>query len=175
MHDSFLAIQARSGASASMLIWAAVMVLASLTAFVFLCVTLYGWLSLQLGEVIASLVVAGIFIVIAVSSLIISALIRRRVRQRANCRTCGAGECTVIFARSKNPWYRPPGRSGARLATHRTDCLAWLHGSAMDARTTRGPPQGGAKITGVQMDNCHSNSVKRLNSPETRSLSSLNA
>jgi hypothetical protein len=83
MHDSFLAIQARSGASASMLIWAAVMVLASLTAFVFLCVTLYGWLSLQLGEVIASLVVAGIFIVIAVSSLIISALIRRRVRQRA--------------------------------------------------------------------------------------------
>ena len=83
MHDSFLAIQARSGASASMLIWAAVMVLASLTAFVFLCVTLYGWLSLQLGEVIASLVVAGIFIVIAMSSLIISALIRRRVRQRA--------------------------------------------------------------------------------------------
>jgi len=83
MHDSFLAIQARSGASASMLIWAAVMVLASLTAFVFLCVTLYGSLSLQLGEVIASLVVAGIFIVIAVSSLIISALIRRRVRQRA--------------------------------------------------------------------------------------------
>jgi hypothetical protein len=83
MHDSFLAIQARSGASAAMLIWAAVMVLASLTAFVFLCVTLYGWLSLQLGEVIASLVVAGIFIVIAVSSLTISALIRRRVRQRA--------------------------------------------------------------------------------------------
>ena len=35
MHDSFLAIQARSGASASMLIWAAVMALASLTAFVF--------------------------------------------------------------------------------------------------------------------------------------------
>ena len=68
MHDSFLAIQARSGASASMLIWAAVMVLASLTAFVFLCVTLYGSLSLQLSEVIASLVVAGIFIVIAVSS-----------------------------------------------------------------------------------------------------------
>jgi hypothetical protein len=32
----------------------------------------------------------------------------------------------------------------------------------MDARTTRGPPQGGAKITGVQMDDCHSNSVKRL-------------
>ena len=83
MHDSFLAIQARSGASPPMLVSAAVMVLASLTAFVFLCVTLYGWLSLQLGGVIASLVVAGIFIVIAVSSLIISALIRRRVRQRA--------------------------------------------------------------------------------------------
>jgi hypothetical protein len=65
MHDSFLAIQARSGASPAMLVWAAVTVLTSLTAFVFLCVTLYVWLLLQLGGLIASLVVAGIFIVIA--------------------------------------------------------------------------------------------------------------
>jgi len=83
MHDSFLAIQARSGASPPMLVSAAVMVLASLTAFVFLCVTLYGWLLLQLGGIIASLVVSGIFIVIAVIGAIICALIRRRVRERA--------------------------------------------------------------------------------------------
>ena len=83
MHDSFLAIQARSGASPSVLVWATVMVLASLTAFVFLCVTLYGWLLLQLGGIIASLVVSGIFIVIAVIGAIICALIRRRVRERA--------------------------------------------------------------------------------------------
>ena len=41
------------------------------------------WLSLQLGAVIASLVVAGIFVVIAAIGAIICALVRRRVRKRA--------------------------------------------------------------------------------------------
>jgi hypothetical protein len=66
-----------------MFVWAAVMVFASLTAFMFLCVALYGWLSLQLGGVIASLVVAGIFILIAAIGAIICTLVRHRVRQRA--------------------------------------------------------------------------------------------
>jgi hypothetical protein len=81
--DIFLVVQARSGVSPAMFVWAAVMVLASLTAFIFLCVALYRWLSLQLGGVIASLVVAGIFIVIAAILAIICALVRGRVRQRA--------------------------------------------------------------------------------------------
>jgi hypothetical protein len=81
--DIFLAIQARSGVSPAMFVWAAVMVLASLTAFIFLCVTLYEWLSLQLGGIVAGLVVAGIFIVIAAIGAIICALVRRRVRERA--------------------------------------------------------------------------------------------
>ena len=158
-----------------MLIWAAVMALASLTAFVF---TLRHSLRVAVATIRRSHRQLGGRGYIhrhrgeQLNYLRANTPTRETAR---NCRTCGAGECTVIFARSKNPWYCPPGRSGARLATHRTDCLAWLHGGAMDARTTRGPPQGGVKITGVQMDNCHSNSVKRLNSPETRSLSSLNA
>jgi len=81
--DVFLAIQARSGASPATLVWAAVMALASFTAFIFLCVALYGWLSLQLGGVIAGLVVAGIFIVLAAIGAILFALVRRRVRERA--------------------------------------------------------------------------------------------
>jgi hypothetical protein len=81
--DILLTVQARSGVSPTMFVWAAVMVLASLTAFIFLCVALYGWLSLHLGGVIAALVVAGIFIVIAAIGAIICALVRRRVRQRA--------------------------------------------------------------------------------------------
>ena len=81
--DIFLTIQARSGVSPAMVVWAAVMVLASLTAFIFLCVTLYEWLSLQLGGIVAGLVVAGIFIVIAVIGAIICALLRRRVKERA--------------------------------------------------------------------------------------------
>jgi hypothetical protein len=81
--DIFLAVQARSGASPAMLVWAAVMMIASLTAFIFLCVALYGWLSLQLGGVNAGLVVAGIFIMIAAICAIFLALVRRRVRERA--------------------------------------------------------------------------------------------
>jgi hypothetical protein len=81
--DIFLAIQARSGVSPAMFVWAAVMVLTSLAAFIFLCVAFYEWLSLQLGGVVASLVIAGIFIVIAAIGAIIFALVRRRVRERA--------------------------------------------------------------------------------------------
>ena len=81
--DIFLALQARSGVSPATLVWGAVMVLASMTTFVFLCIALYGWLSLQLGAINASLAAAGIFIVIAAFGAIICALIRRRVRERA--------------------------------------------------------------------------------------------
>lgn len=83
IRDITLRIQARSGASPAMFVWNGVVVVASLTAFVFLCVALYVWLSLQLGPVIASLVVAGIFVVIAAIGAIICALVRRRVRKRA--------------------------------------------------------------------------------------------
>jgi Na+/proline symporter len=83
IRDITLTIQARSGASPAMFVWNGVIVVASLTAFIFLCVALYVWLSLQLGAVIASLVVAGIFVAIAVIGAIICALVRRRVRKRA--------------------------------------------------------------------------------------------
>src|SRR3974377_2408381 len=83
IRDITLKIQARSGASRALFVWAAVVVLACLTAFIFLCIALYGWLSLQLGGVIAGLVVAGIFIVIAVIGAVICVLTTRRARQRA--------------------------------------------------------------------------------------------
>jgi len=78
-----LTIQARSGASPAMFVWDAVIAVASLTAFIFLCLALYLWLSLQLGAIIASLVTAGIFVAIAVVGAIICGLVRRRVRRRA--------------------------------------------------------------------------------------------
>jgi hypothetical protein len=83
VRDIILTIQARSGASPAMFVWDAVIAIASLTAFIFLCVALYIWLSLHLGAVIASLVAAGIFITIAVIGTIICSLVRRRVRKRA--------------------------------------------------------------------------------------------
>ena len=83
MHDITLAIQARSGASAALFVWMAIIAFASLSAFVFLCVAAYDWLSLQLGGVLAGLIMAGIFVLIAAIGAIFSAFARRRARERA--------------------------------------------------------------------------------------------
>jgi hypothetical protein len=78
-----LAIQAKNGASVAVVAWLAVMALALLTAFVFLCVSGYDWFAVQYGSVFAGLIMTGIFIVIALVAALVSALIRRRVRERA--------------------------------------------------------------------------------------------
>jgi hypothetical protein len=78
-----LAIQAKSGTSAAVLVWMGVLVFALLTAFVFLCVAGYDWLVLRYDGVIAGLIMAGIFLGLAIVAAIIGALLRRRVRERA--------------------------------------------------------------------------------------------
>jgi hypothetical protein len=78
-----LSIQARNGMSPAVVAWTVVIALASLTAFVFLCVAGYAWLSLRFDSVIAGLIMAGIFVVIAVIAALVAALVRRRVRERA--------------------------------------------------------------------------------------------
>jgi hypothetical protein len=83
MHDITLAIQARSGASAALFVWMAIIAFALLSAFVFLCIAAYDWLSLQLGGVFAGLIMAGAFVLIAAIGTIFSALARRRARERA--------------------------------------------------------------------------------------------
>jgi hypothetical protein len=83
MRETTLSIQARNGMSAAVVVWTAVIAFASLTAFVFLCVAGYAWLSLRFDSVIAGLIMAGIFVMVALIAATISALIRRRVRERA--------------------------------------------------------------------------------------------
>ncbi len=78
-----LAIQAKSGASAAVVVWLAVMTLALLTAFAFLCVAGYAWFAAQFGTVFAGLIMTGIFVAIALIAALISALVRRHVRERA--------------------------------------------------------------------------------------------
>jgi hypothetical protein len=78
-----LSIQARSGLSPAVVVWTAVIAVAALAAFVFLCVAGYAWLSLRFDSIFAGLIMAGIFIVLALVAALISALIRRRVRERA--------------------------------------------------------------------------------------------
>jgi hypothetical protein len=78
-----LAIQARSGATPALFLWVAVVALASLTAFVFLCVAGYDWFAVQYGSVFAALIMTGIFVLVAIIAAVICAVARRRARERA--------------------------------------------------------------------------------------------
>jgi threonine/homoserine/homoserine lactone efflux protein len=60
-------VQSRTGLSGGFLISLAVAGGAALLTFVFLCVTGYAWLSIQLGPVFGGLAIAGVFLLIAVS------------------------------------------------------------------------------------------------------------
>lgn len=83
LHDVTLAVQARSGLNGSLVVWFALIVFASLTAFAFLCVAAYAWLVSQFGAIFAALIMAGIFIVIGLIGAIVFAVSRRRAKERA--------------------------------------------------------------------------------------------
>ncbi len=83
MRDITLAVQARSGATPAVVVWLAVIAVAAVTAFIFLCVAAYDWLALQTSSVIAGLIMAGIFVLIALIGLIVCAALRKRARERA--------------------------------------------------------------------------------------------
>jgi hypothetical protein len=83
MRDLTLSIQARSGVTPALFVWLAVIALALLTAFAFLCVAGYVWATTQLGAVFAGLAMAGVFLLIALIGAIVFAVSRRRARQRA--------------------------------------------------------------------------------------------
>lgn len=83
MRDVKLAVQTRTGITTSFIVWLAIAASAAAAAFVFLCVAAYAWLALQIGSVQAGLVMAAIFVVIAIVGIIICLLARRRARERA--------------------------------------------------------------------------------------------
>jgi MFS family permease len=115
MREITLAIQARSGASIAVLIWLAIMAVALLAAFVFLCVAAYDWLVPRYGTVIAGLIMTAIFVAVAAISAIAAAVVRRRVRQRA------------ILARAAKaqapPWLLDPRVLGVAMQAGRS--LGW--------------------------------------------------
>lgn len=82
-HELILFIQAKTGATFSLIVWFGLIALAAPTAFAFLCVALYDWLSLQLGNVYAGLIVAGFFMAVAAIGALAAMMARRRARSRA--------------------------------------------------------------------------------------------
>jgi hypothetical protein len=83
MRDIALAIQARSGTTPAVMVWIAIVAFAALTTFVFLCVAAYDWLALQAGGIIAGLIMAGVFLLIAIIGLVVCAVLRKRAKERA--------------------------------------------------------------------------------------------
>jgi hypothetical protein len=83
MHDMVLSIQSRTGITASFIAWLGIVALAAITAFAFLCVAGYDWLAMEISSVYAGLLMAGIFMLIAVIGILVCASARRRARERA--------------------------------------------------------------------------------------------
>jgi hypothetical protein len=83
INDLMLAVQTRTGITTSFVVWLAVAAFAALTAFAFLCVAAYMWLSLQIGAIYAGLALAAVFIAIAIIGAVVGAMVRRHARERA--------------------------------------------------------------------------------------------
>ena len=83
MREVTLAVQSKTGITSAVLVWLVIAAAAALTAFAFLCVAAYEWLSKLFGPVSAGLIVAGFFILVAAIAAMLSALARRNARQRA--------------------------------------------------------------------------------------------
>jgi hypothetical protein len=83
MRDISLAIRAKSGLTPAVFVWMAVVLFAAFGALLFLCVAGYNWLSSRFDAIDAALIMAGIFVVIAVFGAVIAVMIRRGARERA--------------------------------------------------------------------------------------------
>jgi hypothetical protein len=110
-----LAVQAKSGLNAAVIVSTVVMALALCVAFAFLCVSAYAWLAVHFGVVFAGLIMAGVFAVIALIAAITSMAARRRTRERA------------ILARAARahspPWLLDPKILGVAVEAGRA--LGW--------------------------------------------------
>ncbi len=83
MYDIALAIQARSGATPALFEWIAATAFAVLAAVVFLSIAADLWLAQEFGSIAAALILAGVFLVIAIVAGVVGAVARRRARERA--------------------------------------------------------------------------------------------
>ena len=115
MRDIKLAIQANSGFTPALLVWAGIVAVALMTAFSFLALAAYVWLLPQIGPVYAGLVMAGVFLLIALIGAIAAAMTRRRARERAMLERAARARAT--------PWLLDPKIIGAAMQAGRS--LGW--------------------------------------------------
>jgi hypothetical protein len=163
MRDVTLSLQARSGVTPALFVWLAIIAVALLAAFVFLCVAGYVWLSLQLGAVFAGLAMAAVFLLIALIGAVVSAVTRRRAKNAPSSnarhgRKRRRRRCSIQKF-SASPC-RPAARS-AGSASYRSFCSAfWRHNGC--ARATRANPKTRAKLSCPTFHWCMISSENRL-------------
>jgi hypothetical protein len=116
MRDVTLWLQAKSGVTPSLFISAAIVAIALPAAFGFLCVAAYLWLLPQLGAIFAALVMAGVFLLIALIGAMVAAVSRRRAKQRAMLERAAR-------AQASNAWLLDPKVLGIAMQAGRT--LGW--------------------------------------------------
>jgi hypothetical protein len=84
IHETQLKLQMKTGFSSGIVVAAAIAAVAAVMMFVFLCVAAYVWLARYFADsVIAALIMAGLFLAIAIIALLSFVLIRRGNKERA--------------------------------------------------------------------------------------------
>jgi hypothetical protein len=93
-----LKAQASTGLSSPIVIWAIVAVVAAALAVVFLLVAAFLWVADRYGGLVAGLVLAGLFVLVALIAVVTCLVIRRRNMERARLE---------LAARSSASWLDP--------------------------------------------------------------------
>lgn len=78
-----LTTQAKTGFTPQILVWLLVAVIGAVATLAFLTIAAFFWLASLYGPVIAALIVAGFYFLVAVVSVISALAIRRRTAERA--------------------------------------------------------------------------------------------
>ena len=81
--DIALLIRAKIEITLGLIVGATAIVIALLTAFAFICVAGHNWLSLRFGAPLASLAMAGIFLLFAIIGVAGCKVSRQRTKERA--------------------------------------------------------------------------------------------
>jgi hypothetical protein len=99
-----LQVQAKTGLTSGLFVWAILAVVFGTVTFVFILVTAYVWLSARYEPLIAALTLSGFFLLITIVALVCCLQSRRRAIERAEL---------ALAARKNTTWIDPKLLGGA--------------------------------------------------------------
>src|ERR1700674_2820454 len=105
-----LRIRAETGLTSGILMWAVVAALCAALALVFIIFVAYLTLAERYGPLMAAMLLAAFFFLIAIAALVICLTLRRRTKERAKL---------ALVLRKPAPWLDPKLLSIALQASHR--------------------------------------------------------